>query len=716
MPEFDNISFDLPKNQSNVIKVIGVGGGGSNAINHMFNQGIKGVDFVICNTDAQALENSAVPNKIQLGIDLTEGLGAGANPKIGEQSAVESMAEIKSMLTTNTKMIFITAGMGGGTGTGAAPIIARMAKDLDILTVGIVTIPFHFEGTMRNEQAQIGVENLRQNVDSLVVINNNKLRDVYGNLGFKAGFSKADEVLATAARGIAEVITHHYTQNIDLRDAKTVLSNSGTAIMGSATSSGANRAQIAINKALDSPLLNDNKIAGAKNVLLLIVSGTEEITIDEIGEISDHIQTEAGHGANIIMGVGDDETLDGSVSITVIATGFDAEQQNEITNTETKKIIHTLGDEAKAQLDLTPNVTATQVVLPPQTKRDVATSEVSQEPIIVHTLFEEEEQEPEAFQQVAPQTQQEPFEGYIATTDLIKNIDVESNLVDIHFLAEFEQLVINEISVNNFEVIQPEIVSPKAVEETQPTEVTALDQDAVAEFEINDIEEDVIPEKEAAQEPMLMFDMPLHDSPHEQDTVVHSLEEPVIAQEQEETALEIELQPEVVATDVEDIEVTDHLEVVPVSEVSKGGVVTRYSLDDYTAKEEELTSATAAQAPEVTEVLVEEELVFETKIVEPAPQEKELENAPQDPMNTPISKLLRDRTEERKRKMKDFNYKFRNSASKIDDIEKQPAYKRAGIELDDVSSEVHLSRTSVSDDDDEIELRSNNSFLHDNVD
>ena len=716
MPEFDNISFDLPKNQSNVIKVIGVGGGGSNAINHMFNQGIKGVDFVICNTDAQALENSAVPNKIQLGIDLTEGLGAGANPKIGEQSAVESMAEIKSMLTTNTKMIFITAGMGGGTGTGAAPIIARMAKDLDILTVGIVTIPFHFEGTMRNEQAQIGVENLRQNVDSLVVINNNKLRDVYGNLGFKAGFSKADEVLATAARGIAEVITHHYTQNIDLRDAKTVLSNSGTAIMGSATSSGANRAQIAINKALDSPLLNDNKIAGAKNVLLLIVSGTEEITIDEIGEISDHIQAEAGHGANIIMGVGDDETLDGSVSITVIATGFDAEQQNEITNTETKKIIHTLGDEAKAQLDLTPNVTATQVVLPPQTKRDVTTSEVSQEPIIVHTLFEEEPQEPEVFQQVAPQTPQEPFEGYIATTDLIKNIDVESNLVDIHFLAEFEQLVINEISVNNFEVIQPEIVSPKAVEETQPTEVTPVEQEAVAEFEINDIEEDVIPEKETAQEPMLMFDMPLHDSPHEQDTVVHSLEEPVIVQEQEETALEIELQPEVVAADVEDIEVTDHLEVVPVSEVSKGGVVTRYSLDDYTAKEEELTGATAAQAPQVTEVLVEEELVFETKIVEPAPQEKELENAPQDPMNTPISKLLRDRTEERKRKMKDFNYKFRNSASKIDDIEKQPAYKRAGIELDDVSSEVHLSRTSVSDDDDEIELRSNNSFLHDNVD
>ena len=686
MPEFDNISFDLPKNQSNVIKVIGVGGGGSNAINHMFNQGIKGVDFVICNTDAQALENSAVPNKIQLGIDLTEGLGAGANPKIGEQSAVESMADIKSMLTTNTKMIFITAGMGGGTGTGAAPIIARMAKDLDILTVGIVTIPFHFEGAMRNEQAQIGVENLRQNVDSLVVINNNKLRDVYGNLGFKAGFSKADEVLATAARGIAEVITHHYTQNIDLRDAKTVLSNSGTAIMGSATSSGVNRAQIAITKALDSPLLNDNKIAGAKNVLLLIVSGTEEITIDEIGEISDHIQTQAGHGANIIMGVGDDETLDGSVSITVIATGFDAEQQNEITNTETKKIIHTLGDETKAQLDLTPNVTATQVELPKQTKSVVRPSETLEEPIIVHTLFEVDEQEPEMTTELAlskesgveesqdlnleiPQIQEEPFEGYIATSDLIKNIDVESNLVDIHFLAEFEQLVINEISVNNFEVINPEVVSPKAIEQENLTEVTSLESDQAQEFEINDIEveADVILEKEAVQEPMLMFDMPLHDTQKEQETVVHSLEEPVIAQEEEETALEIELQPELVATNVEDIEVTDHLEVVPVSEVSKGGVVTRYSLDDYTAKEEELTGATAAQAPlvtELTEVLEEEELVFETKIVEPAPQEKELENAPLNPMNTPISKLLREGAEERKRKFKDFNYKFRNSSWK----------------------------------------------------
>ena len=336
--EFDNIGFDLPKNKSNVIKVIGVGGGGSNAINHMFQAGINGVDFVICNTDAQALQNSAVPNKIQLGVSLTEGLGAGANPDVGEQAALESMEDIKVMLEHTTKMVFITAGMGGGTGTGAAPVIAKVAREMDVLTVGIVTIPFQFEGAMRNKQAQVGIEKLRANVDSLIVINNNKLREVYGNLGFKAGFSKADEVLATAARGIAEVITHHYTQNIDLRDAKTVLSNSGTAIMGSSTASGSARAGEAIAKALDSPLLNDNKINGAKNVLLLIVSGTQEITIDEIGEINDHIQIEAGHGANIIMGVGEDENLGDAIAVTVIATGFDIDQQDEIVNTETKKV------------------------------------------------------------------------------------------------------------------------------------------------------------------------------------------------------------------------------------------------------------------------------------------------------------------------------------------------------------------------------------------
>jgi cell division protein FtsZ len=349
--DFSNISFDLPKNQSNVIKVIGVGGGGSNAVNHMYSQGINGVDFVVCNTDAQALQNSPIPTKIQLGVSLTEGLGAGANPDVGEQAAKENIEEIKQMLSTNSKMVFITVGMGGGTGTGAAPIIAKAARELDLLTIGIVTIPFSFEGKTRNEQAQKGIEKLREYVDSLVVINNNKLREVYGNLGFKAGFSKADEVLSTAARGIAEVITHHYTQNIDLRDAKTVLSNSGTAIMGSGSASGINRSEEAISKALDSPLLNDNKITGAKNVLLLIVSGTDEITIDEIGEINDYIQSEAKSNVNIIMGVGEDESLGDAIAVTIVATGFNKDQQHEISNVEAKKIIHTLNDEQEASYD-----------------------------------------------------------------------------------------------------------------------------------------------------------------------------------------------------------------------------------------------------------------------------------------------------------------------------------------------------------------------------
>ena len=352
----NNFSFDLPKNKSNVMKVMGVGGGGSNAVNHMFQQGITGVDFVVCNTDSQALDKSPVPNKIQLGVNLTEGLGAGANPEIEKLAAVETHEELRELLETQTKMLFITAGMGGGTGTGAAPIIAEFAKELGILTVGIVTIPFDFEGKTRQLQAQKGLKKLKKTVDSLIIINNNKLRQVYGNLGFKEGFSKADEVLATAAKGIAQVITHHYTQNIDLKDAKTVLANSGTAIMGSATSSGSNRANDAIIKALDSPLLNDNKIDGSKNVLLLIVSGTDEITIDEIGEINEYVQKETGNSANIIMGVGEDQELGNNISVTVIATGFAEDQQNDLVNSETKKVIYSLDDNQKVEKSKAPGV------------------------------------------------------------------------------------------------------------------------------------------------------------------------------------------------------------------------------------------------------------------------------------------------------------------------------------------------------------------------
>jgi len=435
LEETKGINFDLPKNRSNVIKVIGVGGGGSNAINYMFQQGIKGVDFVITNTDAQALRESGVPTKIQLGASLTEGLGAGANPEVGAKAAQESISEIENILSSQTKMVFITAGMGGGTGTGAAPVIAQMAKSMDILTVGIVTMPFQFEGRLRLEQAQKGLETIKDAVDALIVINNNKLREVYGNLGFKAGFAKADEVLATAARGIAEVITHHYTQNIDLKDAKTVLTNSGTAIMGSASASGSNRAQEAIVKALDSPLLNDNKITGCKNVLLLIVSGTDEITIDEIGEINDFIQAEAGNHTNIIMGVGEDTSLGNEVSVTVIATGFGQEQQNEISNTEAKKIIHSLEEEQKIVHDL-------------GEKNEVAFTSNSFDDV----LLEEEE--------TSLQSIKEQDEPLIHMNEILYDIKVDVEVVDYEVVAE--KAITNEeelelIGPNSFSLLEDEI-------------------------------------------------------------------------------------------------------------------------------------------------------------------------------------------------------------------------------------------------------------------
>jgi cell division protein FtsZ len=635
------ITFDLPKNQSNVIKVIGVGGGGSNAINHMFKQGIKGVDFVICNTDSQALNNSGVPNKIQLGVNLTEGLGAGANPEIGEQSAVESFEDIRAMLTTNTKMVFITAGMGGGTGTGAAPIIAKMAKEMDILTVGIVTMPFEFEGKVRNAQAHQGIEKIRKTVDSLVIINNNKLRDVYGNLGFKAGFSKADEVLSTAARGIAEVITHHYLQNIDLRDAKTVLSNSGTAIMGSSTSSGQNRAQEAITSALDSPLLNDNKITGAKNVLLLIVSGTQEITIDEIGEINDHIQAEAGYGANIIMGVGEDDGLGEAISVTIIATGFDVDQQNDITNTEVKKVVHALDDEQTMQQDLMPS----EPLETPSAIVDAVSEET-----VVYTLDEDatDEKDIELTSEL----------DLIPTSEAIKNIEVVYEEVD---LDDYEdEFIINEIT-------------------TMPSKET--------DFKV--VEED---------QTMLTFDLPISSK---------------LKKSESETVEVFTLEDTVKDVKVRDIEVSDYIELIPVNEVNENGE-TRYVLDDHIVLEQ--TDQKYEDKNQPKEVEVDEEMTF-TKVTV---KERSVTSEPEetsDPFDSPISITLRERADERRQKMKAFNYKF--NTSKIEEIEKEPAYKRQGVNLNNLehSSDVQSSRTTIGlDDNDEVQLRSNNSFLHDNVD
>lgn len=326
----DIVNFDLPAQKSSIIKVIGVGGGGGNAVNHMHSTGIQDVDFVICNTDAQALHRSPVKNKVQLGGTLTEGRGAGNKPEIGRKAAIESLPQIEEILSHNTKMVFITAGMGGGTGTGAAPVIAECAKKMEILTVAIVTIPFRFEGSLRISQAIDGLNELQKHVDSLLVINNEKLREIHGDLKISEAFSKADNVLASAAKGIAEIITVPGYINVDFADVQTIMRDSGVSLMGSGTSSGENRALEAIESAIHSPLLNNNEITGAKNILLNITSGTNEISMDEIGRITDYVNRSISKNALIIWGTCNDETLEDAICVTIIATGFEAHSIPEL--------------------------------------------------------------------------------------------------------------------------------------------------------------------------------------------------------------------------------------------------------------------------------------------------------------------------------------------------------------------------------------------------
>ena len=580
--QYENLSWDMPKNQSNVIKVIGVGGGGSNAINYMYNKGINGVDYVICNTDAQALENSPVPNKVQLGINLTEGMGAGADPKIGEKAAIESLDVIKKMLDNNTKMVFITAGMGGGTGTGAAPIISSLAMEMGILTVGIVTMPFIFEGKIRTEQANLGLEKLRGSVDSLVVINNNKLREMYGNLGVKEGFTKADEVLATAAKGIAEVITNHYTQNIDLKDAKTVLSKSGNAIMGSFSASGEKRALKAVTNALDSPLLNDNRISGAQNVLLLIVSGSSEITIDEIGIINDYIQEKAGNKANIIMGIGEDQTLSEEIAVTVIATGFDMKQQDEILHIEPKKTIFSLEDE---------------------------------NPIIENV---EKDQKPLQFENASQSID-------------FKNIDFETENLEIN----------NNYKIKKEEILDIDVTYEEINKKTDSSIDSTIDEEILLK-KLDDIE------------------------------VVEPVQ--VLKDQEKNYSLKKNELKYYLKSDIKEIEVIDPMHIIPYVTLENNSF--QKNADD----------------------------------------NLENDNNPIiNPVESPIVEGLAKRTEQRRIKLKKFNYKFTKSPG-ISDLESEPAYKRAGISLDDEIKSSISSSTLNHEDGGKIDVKSNNTFLHDNVD
>lgn len=721
--EFESITFDLPKHKSNVIKVIGIGGGGGNAINHMYREGINGVDFVICNTDRQALENSPVPNKIQLGVSLTEGLGAGANPEIGEQAALESLDEIKNLLETNTKMVFITAGMGGGTGTGAAPVIAGLSKDLGILTVGIVTIPFKFEGNTRHSQAQKGIDRLRACVDSLIVINNNKLREIYGNLGFKSGFGKADEVLATAAKGIAEVITHHYLQNIDLRDAKTVLSNSGTAIMGASKETGENRAFKAISNALDSPLLNDNKIKGAKNVLLLIVSGTEEITLDEIGEINDYIQQEAGYNADIIMGVGEDESLGDQISVTVIATGFDLDQQDYIVSHETQRIIHSLDGETETKpaslgFDTSNEIRSIEVkeetVFAVTPEESLSTPEEPEEQRIVHTLdFDMEvEEEPLMAATVSmPETEAETFEMEEPIEASMPEVEptLENEAHDFAFEFTSEEAAAYEVTASE-EVVSEEITPESEPISTEALRAIEVDFEAVEVTETLDFSDEdftIIDTTELLRNIEVVAEEVLAESDNGYSDMAFEL--PLVVDNQPDA----EEQATTIVFDMNDTfeeenpmnEVEESYEVEPVAKKIK--TINAYELDFDTEFEQEMTLKTKEEPLQESASEPADEAVPSTAS----------SSSPYEMSLSETQEILAARKEQRLKVFKEFNHQFNAKTAKIEDFENVPAYKRAGVSFDEIPSDAKVSRTTLGDDSNgNPQIRSSNSFLHDNVD
>ena len=674
-PENTGLHFDLPKNRSSVIKVIGVGGGGSNAVNFMKLAGINGVDFVVCNTDAQALEHSPVETKIQLGQSLTEGLGAGANPEIGERAALESADDIKALLATNTKMVFITAGMGGGTGTGAAPVIAKTAQEMGILTVGIVTLPFAFEGNVRSRQAEAGIEKLRANVDSLIVVNNNKLREVYGNLGFKAGFNKADEVLATAARGIAEVITHHYRTNIDLRDAKTVLAGSGTALMGSFAAGGPNRATDAIAGALDSPLLNDNHIRGAKNVLLLIVSGSNEheITFDEIGEINDFIQAEAGGHANIIMGIGEDSSLGQSVQVTVIATGFEANSiRAGLAPQEEAKVFHSLDPFAERALRNAPFDAPLEQEAP---KAIASTAVLVEEPIAAEAFFLEPlAAEAPVLEPVATYESAAEIHEMAADTDEAPSFSFDAS----PSLFDFDDFIIRD-----------------ATPETAPS--NAPEVALISPF---DLGADEAFARKGAGAPVMEWDLPL----------------PAAGAEINPTNVDAE----VVETEPAAVSAAEIAAETVIASGDEDGIK-RHTLDQYLALEEAL-GIRKHEAVAPSEPPVPAHLRFEVKTVnKPAPAVEDYvsSSATPDPLEQRVDDAMQQMAAERRKSLRAFNHTFKNvQRTGAEEYAQVPAFQRAGVAVDHslISQQNPLSSTSLNGEGDDLTFRTHNRFLHDNVD
>ena len=769
----DGIQFNLPKNKSSVIKVIGVGGGGSNAVNHMKNVGVNGVDFIICNTDAQALYHSPVANKVQLGASLTEGLGAGADPEIGRSAAEESIQEIQNILETGTKMCFITAGMGGGTGTGAAPIIAKAAREMGILTVGIVTAPFSFEGKIRAAQAEEGVKAMRDAVDSLIVINNDKLRQVYGDLGFRNAFSKADEVLAGAAKGIAEVITNHYTQNIDLRDAKTVLENSGSALFGTGEGEGTGRAAKAVGAALDSPLLNDNHIKGAKNVLLLLTSGDgdHEVTIDEIGEITDHIQREAGGNANVIMGIGSSEETGSRITCTIIATGFPTGTQ-VLPSDKPELVKYNLeGNDSQGAADAAPAPLEASVVTEQKERVVMDLEEVAPENLA--PTFETDEvvediedavnttTETEGFPQQPDEDIEATFEGALEN----EGLEIEEDETPMVHVLEWDMEDESDEATEAIEqaVDESHIDSETVNEGDSPTLAGGWDlftQDELVEEEMEltfvdeDEAEEILSEEDEAigsysedvfdaEAPPKMERLELEETEalsEEVVTAAHASSENVqsIGEERRFTLEDIE-------GDGFTLEI-EELETPQESSPSNDSIEdTQYDPFDLSLSDmPELKQKAEQESMESSFTLVSKEFELEPQAGLPMTETDTLEEA--DPalhfqikesdtpaakgapeeeetfdMDQPLSEMPRrplsdlpSKIQDRMSRLQSFQYQFKANLQNLSDAERVPAYLRQGMEVDlDQKSNEQPSNIGVDNDGN---IRTNNSFLHDNVD
>lgn len=647
-----NMKFDLPQ-QNSIIKVIGVGGGGSNAVNHMYRQGINGVDFIVCNTDKQALDISPIPMKIVLGATLTEGRGAGSIPEVGRNAAIETIEDLRSVLANNTKMLFITAGMGGGTGTGAAPIIAGIARELGILTVAIVTVPFSFEGKKRKAQAEEGIEQLKQCVDTLLVICNDKLREIHGNLKLSEAFEHADNVLTGAARSIAEIISLTQQINVDFADVCTVMRNSGVAIMGSAMTSGENRAVRATELALNSPLLNDNNIQGARYVLLNIVSGSEEITMDELGEITDYIQEAAGQTAEIIKGYGVNEELGDNVSVTIIATGFNSSSPVSYEyskNVQPEKVVRSL-DEPKVENVVEP--------VKQEETRNVL------EPFLVSKTDEvaEVKNETPVVSEVKPANILEPF--------LVVRNETELPVAEVTVTPENKvEEVVEPIAIGSVNEIVPfipaqEVETPKQ-EELPAQPVNEEVKDEVVFHQSGEIEFEVV------------------------NNITAENESSEIVNETESWETENSSSDEIVASSEENNEIVAAVEQPVMDQISEP--VAEVTSNPVAELELNLVSETEVKASVAAE---EEERVKKLQ------QEEQMRKA-----------------QERIMKLKELSMKLK-TPNGLSELENEPAYKRRNVSLDNEqhSSESSVSRFTLSENDEKkIEIRPNNSFLHDNVD